>query len=278
MRSDAVISLQILACNEPQPEEYMDVVRRVSYSLRHRLPTEAVDLEELQADGFEALVRASRDYDRSKGPLIPYLVLRCRGAMIDGMRQRMLTSRSDRRRGIEEPVLVSLQQNVGDDRRVEDQLADPDATTAEDVIERVNAQANSELARELAALPRRYQRILRARFIQRRSRRDVAAAEGVSPSRIDQIERKSRRRLQHRPERGEKPLTKKELKVLRLAAEGASIGETAKQLRKAHDTVKTQRHAVITKLRARNMINAVAIAYERGLLKEPLSKQLKRAA
>ena len=58
-----------------------------------------------------------------------------------------------------------------------------------------------------------------------------------------------------------------ELKVLRLAAEGASSEETARRLRKASETVKSQRRAIIAKLRARNIINAVAIGYQRGLLR-----------
>jgi RNA polymerase sigma factor (sigma-70 family) len=246
----------------------MHLVRRVAYSLHRRLRVDTVDVEELQADGFEALVRAVRDYDPAKGPLIAYIVLRCRFAMIDGLRKRMLISRSDHAKGVAEPVVVSLEQSVGEDLRIEDQLADPDATTAEDVIERLNSAAPSEaLPREFAVLPRRYQRILRARFLLHRTQREVAAAEGVSSSRIGQIEKRSRRRLQRVPEIAEQtPLTKKELKVLRLASEGASADETARRLRKALETVKTQRRAIIAKLRARNMINAVAIAHKRGLL------------
>ena len=64
----------------------------------------------------------------------------------------------------------------------------------------------------------------------------------------------------------DEPLTEKELKVLRLAAEGATSAETARRLRKARETVKSQRRTVIAKLRARNMLNAVAIGYKRGLL------------
>ena len=55
--------------------------------------------------------------------------------------------------------------------------------------------------------------------------------------------------------------------ALRLAAEGASTEETARRLRKASETVKSQRRAIIAKLRARNIINAVAIGYQRGLLR-----------
>src|SRR5262249_4852345 len=61
-------------------------------------------------------------------------------------------------------------------------------------------------------------------------------------------------------------LTEKELTVLRLAAEGASAEETAKWMRRGLETVKSQRSRIIAKLRARNMINAVALSYERGVL------------
>ena len=54
--------------------------------------------------------------------------------------------------------------------------------------------------------------------------------------------------------------------MLRLAAEGATTEETAQRLHRASETVKSQRGTIITKLRARNLVNAVAIAYQRGLL------------
>ena len=78
----------------------MDLVRAVARALARRLRADAVEIEELEADGFEALVKARNDYDASKGPLEPYIVLRCRGAMIDGLRRRSLISRGDRAAGI----------------------------------------------------------------------------------------------------------------------------------------------------------------------------------
>ncbi len=243
----------------------MDVVRHVASSLRRRLRTDTVDLEELEADGFEGLVRAMRHYDASKGPLIPYIVLRCRGAMIDGLRRRMLTTRSEQARGDERPIVLSLEHEVGDGLRIEDLVADPAAATADDVIEHV---CSTSLQPELAALPHRYRRIVFARFVQRRSQQDVAAAEGVSRKTIAQFEFRIRRRLHHLGEStDERPLTRKELKVLCLAAEGATTDETARHLRKACETVKSQRRAIIAKLRAKNIMNAVAIGYQRGLLR-----------
>jgi DNA-binding CsgD family transcriptional regulator len=144
------------------------------------LPAGTFELEELEADGFEALVRAVRDYDSSRGPLGRYVVVRCRGAMIDGLRRRMLTTRTQRANGVEEPVLQRLH------------------------------------------------------------------------------------KFRQSPE--EQPLTARELTVLRFAAEGATSAETAKRLRKACETVKSQRRAIIAKLRARNIIHAVSIGYQRGLL------------
>ena len=243
----------------------MGAVRQVARSLGSRLRADTVDLEELEADGFEALVRALRDYDASKGSLNCYIAVRCRGAMIDGLRRRMLSTRSQRANGVKEPTLLSLEHELGEDLRAAELVADPDAMTAEDVIERVSsAPARSALA----DLPQPHRRIVFARFIQSRSQEEVAAAEGVSRKTVAECEDKVRRKLHRFNETPkERPLTAKELNVLRLAAEGASSAETAKQLRKASETVKSQRRAIIAKLRARNIINAVAIGYQRGLLR-----------
>lgn len=242
----------------------MDVVRRIASSLRRRLPPGRAELEELEADGFEALVRALRVYDSSKGPLIPYIVLRCRGAMIDGLRRKTLRSRSDQARGVEGPLLLSLEHELCKGLRIGDLLADPHAATAEDVIERVST---TNLGPELAALSRRCRRIAVARFVQNRSQEEVATAEGISRTTVAKLELRIRRRLHDLGESSEEePLTSKELKVLRLAAEGASSDETARRLRKTYETVKAQRRSIIAKLRARNIVNAVAIGYRRGLL------------
>jgi RNA polymerase sigma factor (sigma-70 family) len=254
-----------VAAPEPQIEPYMGAVRQVARSLRSRLRTDTVDLEELEADGFEALVRALRDYDASKGSLNRYIILRCRGAMIDGLRRRMLSTRSQRAKGVKEPTLLSLEQELAEDLRVAELVADPDAMTAEDVIERVSS---ASACSELAALPKPHRRILFARFVQSRSQEEVAAAEGISRKTVAECEDRVRRKLDQLDETlEERPLTAKELKVLRLAAEGASSAETARRLRKASETVKSQRRAIIAKLRARNIMNAVAIGYQRGLLR-----------
>ncbi len=178
-----------------------------------------------EADGFEALVKALHNHDSSQGPLMPYIVLRCRGAMIDGLRKKMLISRNDRAKGVTEPEVVSLEHEVEEGVRLLDILADPNSPTPG-----VASLPVTNIPSEVAALPMRYQRILLMRFLQRRSQKDIAA-------------------------------------VLRLAAEGASAAETANSLCKAVETVKTQRCAILAKLHARNMTNAVAISYQRGLLR-----------
>ena len=243
----------------------MGAVRQVARSLQLRLPANTVDLEELEADGFEALVRALRDYDPSKGSVDHYIVVRCRGAMIDGLRRRMLSTRSQRANGVKEPVLLSLEHQLSEDLRVSEVVSDPNAPTAEDVIERVSSESAWSA---LAGLPHPLRRIVFARFVQSRSQQEVAMAEGLSRKTVAEYEGKARRQLdQFNGSSAERPLTAKELKVLRLAAEGASSAETARRLRKARETVKSQRRAIIAKLRARNIINAVAIGYQRGLLR-----------
>jgi len=253
-----------VAVDDPEIEQCMGVVRHVARSLQSRLRTDTVDLEELEADGFEGLVRALRDYNASKGPLVPYIGLRCRGAMIDGLRRKMLSTRTQRSNGVDEPLLLSLEQVTAEELRIDEVIADPDALTAEDVIERVSS---ASACSALADLPKTQRQILFARYVESRTQEDVAAEQGVSRKTVAQCELEVRRRLHHLDESPEEePLTDKELKVLRLAAEGATSTETARRLRKTSETVKSQRRAVIAKLRARNMLNAVAIGYKRGLL------------
>ena len=62
------------------------------------------------------------------------------------------------------------------------------------------------------------------------------------------------------------PLSEMELTVLKSSAAGETSRETAKRLRKSTETVKTQRRAVIAKLKARNMCHALSKAYRLGIL------------
>jgi DNA-binding NarL/FixJ family response regulator len=65
---------------------------------------------------------------------------------------------------------------------------------------------------------------------------------------------------------GDTGLTPSELAVLCAAANGLSITETARQLGKSPETVKTQRRSILLKLGARNAPQAVCLATERGIL------------
>lgn len=67
---------------------------------------------------------------------------------------------------------------------------------------------------------------------------------------------------------GRKPLSDAELRVLRGAAEGKSSAEQARELHRSQYTVKTHRKKILGKLGARNMVQAVALAYELGLLRK----------
>ncbi|GAA0371161.1 response regulator transcription factor [Actinoallomurus spadix] len=62
------------------------------------------------------------------------------------------------------------------------------------------------------------------------------------------------------------PLTEREAEVLRLAAEGAELAEMASRLHLTKGTVRNYLAAIVTKLDARNRIDAVRIATEAGWL------------
>jgi DNA-binding NarL/FixJ family response regulator len=62
-------------------------------------------------------------------------------------------------------------------------------------------------------------------------------------------------------------LTEIEMDVLVGAALGETAAETAKRRERSEETVKTERRVVLAKLGARNMANAIALAFDHGLLR-----------
>jgi two-component system response regulator DesR len=67
-------------------------------------------------------------------------------------------------------------------------------------------------------------------------------------------------------EGGHNPLTGRETEVLKLAAEGADIVEIASRLYLSHGTVRNYLTTIVTKLNARNRLDAVRIAEQAGWL------------
>lgn len=62
----------------------------------------------------------------------------------------------------------------------------------------------------------------------------------------------------------EMPLTRRELSVLSLAADGAPVAEIARRLRLAHGTVRNYLAAIIRKTGARNRVDAIRISHRAG--------------
>jgi len=64
----------------------------------------------------------------------------------------------------------------------------------------------------------------------------------------------------------ESPLTTRETEVLQLTSQGSDAGEIAKRLRLSAGTVRNYLTTVVTKLNARNRVDAIRIAREAGWL------------
>jgi two-component system, NarL family, response regulator DesR len=67
-------------------------------------------------------------------------------------------------------------------------------------------------------------------------------------------------------EEGENPLSPREHEVLRLAAEGSEPAEIAVALHLSLGTVRNYLTAIVTKLKARNRVDAIKTAYDAGWL------------
>jgi DNA-binding NarL/FixJ family response regulator/class 3 adenylate cyclase len=98
--------------------------------------------------------------------------------------------------------------------------------------------------------------------------RVVAAGDGLIAPTITKrlIEQFARTAPPSAPPRGLEDLTAREVEVLTLVARGLSNGEIAQELVLSEATVKTHVKRVLSKLDARDRVQAVVLAYEAGLV------------
>jgi DNA-binding CsgD family transcriptional regulator len=128
--------------------------------------------------------------------------------------------------------------------------------------------------------------VLYRRFFEGRKYQEIADEIGVLPSRVHEIGQEGLRKLgahvdgppalrivEPVPAAGAEPteeaarvLSEREQAVLAAAAEGLSAEETATRAGRSVETIKAQRRAVIRKLGAVNIMNAIHIAHRLGVL------------
>jgi DNA-binding NarL/FixJ family response regulator len=92
---------------------------------------------------------------------------------------------------------------------------------------------------------------------------DALIAPAITKRLIEQFARAAPPRT---PPRGLEELTPRELEVLTLVGRGLSNGEIADNLIVSPETVKTHVKRILAKLRLRDRVQAVVLAYEAGLV------------
>jgi DNA-binding NarL/FixJ family response regulator len=93
---------------------------------------------------------------------------------------------------------------------------------------------------------------------------DALLAPEITRRLLDRFIRRPPRNVAHPPELAE--LSARELEVLRLMADGLSNAEIAAALVLSEATIKTHVNHILTKLRLRSRVQAVALAYRTGLM------------
>ena len=268
--------------------QYSPLVVTIADQIHRRLPCE--DRDDLVSSGMVGLLAAVDRYDPGRCvPFMAYARPRVRGAILDALRTIDFVPHSARRRG-ESVRILSLdvpEAGTGADQLRAPSLAETIADEhARDPEEAVVAQEEHEVVRTaVEALPERERQIVVLHDFGGVPATQLAEMAGVTPGRIVQIYARAIAHLrQFLQELGfdggdgatvapssevlaeTDALTDAELEVLRAAAEGMSAGETAKQLTKSTETVKSQRRTLLSKLEARNMAHAVWVACQQGYL------------
>jgi RNA polymerase sigma factor for flagellar operon FliA len=257
---------------------WLPLVRSLARRLLRAAPASET-LDDLEGDGYEALIHALSTFDRDKGAtLAGWISVRVRGAMIDGMRRRH--PGPFRRRDVRERLgsieFVSLdapltRAGADADLTLAEVLEDREAVPVADVVEDRGQVALQRrvVRRALDNLSKREQRILVMRHVGEMTAAEVAACEGLSEGSVHRIERFAQIKAAaatRPPARRVDGLSAHELEVLEDAAAGATARETAKRLRRSAETIKSHRKAAIEKLGARNMCQAVSNAHRLGIL------------
>jgi len=270
---------------------YTPCVVGIADQIRRRLPSE--DRDDLVSSGIIGLLAAVDRYDPDRCvPFGAYAARRIRGAIFDALRTTDFLPRSARGRG-ETVHILSLELPAGGAAAAGEHAPTLAETIADehapDPEEAVVEQEQHEVVRiAVGALPERERQIVVLHDFGGVPTTKLAEMAGVTTARIAQIYGNAITHLQQSLEEAgfdcadgatadsdgdgvaaTDALTEAELDVLRAAAEGMSTEETARELTKSTETVKTQRRTLLSKLEARNMAHAVWLACREGYLLEP---------
>ncbi len=169
--------------SDHQPDEQasdLALVKQIAGALVKRLPAH-VELSELVALGNLGLCEARRRYDGRRGvPFAAFAAMRIRGAMLDGLRQEDLVSRSERGRIRAGECSASISQV---------ELDDNDTFSQNEAVDERLARMSeiAELRRMLPQLPERERTVLQRHFFEELPLKVIGEELGVTESRVCQI-------------------------------------------------------------------------------------------
>jgi len=170
----------------PETFTYMTrVVRILAGKLYSRLPRNCgIDMADLVQAGSVGLLQAARTYEPEKGtPLAGYAKFRIRGEMLDAVRKNAENAR----------LCVSSMANGAETKGVEDHgSAKRDLSPQSSLL---RSERNALIRAEMSRLPGKYRRVIKLRYLDGLTHREIGGILNVNESRACQIHHDALSRL-----------------------------------------------------------------------------------
>ncbi len=184
------------------------LVKKVASKIFFKLPRDAgIEFDELVNTGIIGLIKAIDKFDESKAQFSTYAYIKIRGEILDYLRSLHIMPRSMREKikkekeeGKDIPlsnlaIMISMEKALGGEDsslRLIDIMVSNDIGPEEQAL---NAQIGDKIFEAMEQLSEKERKTLQMFFFEEREPKEIAAALGISQSRVSQIKSQAIKKL-----------------------------------------------------------------------------------